>query len=352
VAVGLERWRTEPRQRSAREQHCPAGLRSADERETVYPDTIVPNSGDELIWYHRNQASCWGATLEKQDMANWIGEGSDPLVNRTFGGMIRGTGLVRDGAAGLRTRSPRQQVEFSVHAHTARADTPDGWLGQLAARAAAGDAVDAATAYSEHAAWWRSFWSRSWIHVSGTAEAETGSRGYALQRFMNACAGRGAYPIKFNGSIFAVDGVDTRGRNRLEYLPVDADYRRWGGGYWFQNTRLTYWSMITSGDFDLMEPWVKMYLDALPLAMARARHCFGIEGAACFPETMTFWGTFLNENYGYHRRADLAPGLSENKFIRRYWQGMIELVALLLDTYAVSRDDKQTTPPTFEEANS
>ena len=34
------------------------------------------------------------------------------------------------------------------------------------------------------------------------------SRAYALQRYINACAGRGAYPIKFNGSIFTVDGIE------------------------------------------------------------------------------------------------------------------------------------------------
>ena len=33
------------------------------------------------------------------------------------------------------------------------------------------------------------------------------SRGYTLQRFIGACAGRGAFPIKFNGSIFTVDGA-------------------------------------------------------------------------------------------------------------------------------------------------
>ena len=43
------------------------------------------------------------------------------------------------------------------------------------------------------------------INASAAEEAETVSRSYTLQRYMNACAGRGAYPIKFNGSIFTVD---------------------------------------------------------------------------------------------------------------------------------------------------
>ena len=52
-------------------------------------------------------------------------------------------------------------------------------------------------------------------------------------RQSNACGGRGALPIKFNGSIFTVD----TGK-------LDADFRQWGGCYWFQNTRLAYWPMI------------------------------------------------------------------------------------------------------------
>jgi len=44
----------------------------------------------------------------------------------------------------------------------------------------------------------------SWIHCSGTPEAGKVSQSYAIQRYMTACAGRGAQPIKFNGSLFTV----------------------------------------------------------------------------------------------------------------------------------------------------
>ena len=70
----------------------------------------------------------------------------------------------------------------------------------------------------------------------------------------------GAYPIKFNGSIFTVDSP-----------PLDPDYRRWGGPYWWQNTRLPYWPMLASGDFDLMQPMFRMYRESLPLAAERTR---------------------------------------------------------------------------------
>ena len=110
------------------------------------------------------------------------------------------------------------------------------------------------------------------------------TQGYQLQRYMNACAGRGGLPIKFNGSIFTVDVDESLGKRNL--TGYDADFRDWGANYWFQNTRLPYYSMLYSGDFELIKPLFKMYTDALPLAKYRTRKYFKHEGAY-FPETMT-----------------------------------------------------------------
>ena len=93
---------------------------------------------------------------------------------------------------------------------------------------------------------------------------------------MNACSGRGNSPIKFNGSIFTVDTKNLDNR----FAGFDADYRQWGGPYWWQNTRLPYWSMLEAGDFDLMQPLFKMYRDVIAHSkicyknLLRARWCF------------------------------------------------------------------------------
>ena len=155
------------------------------------------------------------------------------------------------------------------------------------------------------------------------------SQGYALQRFITACAGRGGSPIKFNGSIFTVD-------SREPGEVFDPDYRRWGGPYWFQNTRLAYWPMLRSGDLEMLQPLVKMYLEALPLAEARTQHYFG-HGGAFFPETMTFWGAYANENYGWHRDGK-PPGQVDNAYIRYYYDGALELLTILLEAHAQSGD--------------
>lgn len=159
-------------------------------------------------------------------------------------------------------------------------------------------------------------------------EHQVVSQGYALQRFISASAGRGAYPIKFNGSLFT---VDVPGK-------FDGDYRRWGGCYWFQNTRLEYWPMLGSGDFEMMQPLFRMYLDALPFAQARTESYFH-HGGAFFPETMHFWGAYHNGEFGYGWNREGEPvNRTANKYIRYYWCGGLELTAMMLDHYSHTED--------------
>ena len=71
---------------------------------------------------------------------------------------------------------------------------------------------------------------------------------------MTACAGRGAQPIKFNGSLFTVGHDLPEGTSSTE-KNHDPDYRSWGASFWNQNVRLSYWPLIKTGDYDLMQPW-------------------------------------------------------------------------------------------------
>ena len=166
---------------------------------------------------------------------------------------------------------------------------------------------------------------------TGDPVGETLTRGYVLQRFMNACSGRGGSPIKFNGSIFTVEAKP--GANP-ETPAGDPDWRLWGGNYWFQNTRLAYWPMLACGDFDLMEPWFRMYRDALPLSLGRVETYYGFKGAAQVPETMYPWGFPNNGDYGWGNKAP-EPA---NSYIRRYWNSNLELTAVMLDRYDFTQD--------------
>ncbi len=156
------------------------------------------------------------------------------------------------------------------------------------------------------------------------------SRAYALQRYIDACAGRGRYPIKFNGSLFTVPYEDKFG---------DADYRRWGPGYWWQNTRLPYLSMCASGDFEMMQPLFRMYVEELTaLHEFRTKRYTG-HGGLFIPECMYFWGGTFAATYGWtpiDQRGD--DKLQESGYHKWEWVSGPELAFMMLDYYDHTQD--------------
>lgn len=331
VRAQLEIWRKADRRLEGRELFSAFGLMDAPQPVIEHADTVLEDRRDRIVWFHRNPTSIYEQTLRHQGLESLIGKLPDPLLHRTFGGMIRGDGLVREGTTTLRSETPSKRFFIAIHILTAQTGTVEEWVKQVEAQAAQVESVPRTQARAAHQRWWLNFWRRSWIVVSGSSEAQTVTQGYALQRFINACAGRGACPIKFNGSIFTVDS-----REPDEHF--DADYRRWGGEYWFQNTRLPYWSMIPAGDFEMTHPLFKMYLDALPLAQERTRRYFGHEGAY-FPETITFWGTYANSNYGWNREGKPVSQI-DNPYIRYYYSCNLELLSLALEYFFHTGDKR------------
>ncbi|MFA4925119.1 MAG: DUF5703 domain-containing protein [Candidatus Aminicenantales bacterium] len=312
----------------------------------VEPDTVLSSlsglSGleDRIGWYHHNIKSVGPALCAKlQNMEGF--EQPDPILHRTFGAVITASGKAADRLDDLNLRSPSSKSHlFSIYVLTQHPSTPEAWLKATQELITATEKIPFATRLSRHRAWWDAFWRRSWIDVhshsaSGPPDPDDNtyilSRAYVLQRFINACAGRGLYPIKFNGSIFTVPNPGS---------PGDADYRRWGPGYWWQNTRLPYISMCTSGDFDLLEPLYRMYTgDVLKMARYRTRHYFGHDGAY-FNECVYFWGAAFNESYGWTPREKRTVVENESRWHRWEWQGGIELLYMMLDDYEHTLNDR------------
>lgn len=337
ATVQNEVWRTEVR-RVVRETTLPGTTRveleshsaygNRPEKLLVYPDVILPRRPDQIAWCHHNIESIWEANLRHTHLESEIAHGTDPLLKRTFGVIVRGAGLKAVADTELQSERPAKSLHLQLYALTRFADTPSDWLAAAEARA---DEVPASVTdrFAAHEAWWRQYWNRSWIEVSSAHATEAGAahrvtEAYAIQRFIHGCTGRGSFPIKFNGAIFTVDEV------------FDPDYRRWGGGFWFQNTRLPYWAMYLSDDYDLFAPFFDFYMAALPLRRNATRRYFGHDGAF-YPETVTPWGNTNDVNYGLNR-GDLPPGITENQYIRRHWDGGIELVGMMLDYYDSTLD--------------
>jgi len=332
IRVQFETWRTHRRELKGREQHSVDQY--AHSRGTnphpyfVEPDVIVVAGKDRLVWYHRNERSIWADNLKLQALGHLTRTMSDPLLGRTFGGCIKGEGLIAADAQTLDSAGPRKRRLVSVYLLTAQTETADGWLELLDERVEAVDAVDLESSREAHHRWWDEFWNRSWIRVSGTEHGGLVTQGYTLQRWINACGGRGAHPIKFNGSIFNVDSEDEG--------QWDADYRVFGGPYWFSLTRLIYWPMLAAGDFDLMQSVFHMHLKTLPLAKERTRVYYGHDGAF-FPVTVFFWGAYVSCDYGWEREGQ-PDGLAENPAVRYNWQDNLELLAIMADYYAYTGD--------------
>lgn len=342
-------WRTSRRRIDNKtELHSAYGMHGTGAPEVfVEKDSILKTKGEEVIWLHRNERTIWQDNLKLQGLEEYIAKNEDPLLHRTSGGLVKAKGFKKIDPTRLETIKPLQRFSVSVYTLTAQTPSMKRWEVQIKAVAAKVEAKSAQSRLANHQQWWRDFWNRSYINVSTTdasqkEKVENVNRGYALQRYMNACAGRGGSPIKFNGSIFTVDTKDLPG----EFMGFDADYRRWGGPYWWQNTRLPYWTMLEAGDFDLMHPLFNMYKKALPIRKLATQKYYGHEGAF-FPETMYFWGTYVDGNYG-RNRTGLAPGETENLFIRYYWQSGLELSLMMLDYYSFTKDEtflKETLLP-------
>jgi hypothetical protein len=491
-------------------------------------DVILPSDGQTVRWYQRNVQSVFADSFKFQHLGDIVDQFTDPLMNRTFGGLIAGEGLKSKDDKTLVTSAPAKQIAVSIHALTAQTKTPEDWLAQLDQQRKTVDAFPKGEAWSSHVKWWQSFWQRSWIDVTAgqepTKKAVTSlipsnalnfrfgvsskggekfqgqlgrasllnralteaeikelagsqsepaglkkedvllsstpdlyseikdssawtdapamtfeawikpdavavsarildktmpgsdegflldtcpgnglrliagknnfevpnclkagewshvavamdasrqrmevylngkrvagskekisvsdeafevSRAYQLQRWVQACAGRGAYPIKFNGSLFTVDGMDNY-QNVPEGSYGGPDHRRWGGPYWWQNTRLIYWPMLYSGDYDQMAPLFTMYRNMLPLLKERTRRYFGHDGVN-FSETSQIWG--LNRKQDFGMGKENPDVYSKCPYTRYYWDGGLEMSTMLLAYYLNTQDEafvKETLLP-------
>jgi uncharacterized protein DUF5703/glycosyl hydrolase family 95 len=337
--VTTEPWRTERRQLTNKNEiHSAYGINGGPD-VFVEKDSVLEDNDDGVLWMHRNNRSIWKDNLKLQGLEKYSKQNNDPLLHRTFGGLIRSKELAKTDTRELKTAKALKQFSISVYALSAQIKTQNEWTQQINELTNNIELLSKEKRFTDHKNWWDSFWNRSYIHLSTKDANEKEkvynvARGYALQRYMNACSGRGNSPIKFNGSIFTVDTKNLDNR----FGGFDADYRQWGGPYWWQNTRLPYWSMLEAGDFDLMHALFKMYRDALSVRKEATKIYYKHKGAF-FPETMYFWGTYTDSNYG-RDRSELPLGTTENRYIRQYWQSGLEVSLMMLDYYSFTQDEK------------
>jgi alpha-L-fucosidase 2 len=299
--------------------------------ETWYGDSdhvsaihVAPHEPSTVAWYHRNGA-----------------EAVDAVRDLTTGALMEGKGMTAISDRELVSAEPSLKQEISIHALTATSEQPESWLNLIHKLRQDDDGETAANAFRRHAQWWSSFWNRSWIFVEGTQDAAAVTRGYLLQRFVTAAAGRGAYPIKFNGSLFVVDHAnETDNPKTHPEHDVSANYRAWGGQYWFQNTRAMYWPRLAAGDFDEMLPLFRMYQGELERNAHAIESYYGHKGSY-IAETAAFYAPV----------PDLRTRPS-GKHTDYYFTPVLELSMMMLDYFEYTGDEqfaKKTLVPMASE---
>ena len=339
MTANIELWRTEPYSLPSleisdllEERSKPGSLH---EPVIVEPDQLIPNTKDYIGWYHHNKKSVgFDLNMKLQGLSDY--PISDPILHRTFGAIINGTKAKRTSDKSLQTNAAKSG-RLNVYVLTQQPSQPDKWQKDIEQIAADTEKKSFINREKAHKKWWAEFWDRSWIYASSNDSIQQSenddafivTRAYTLQRFIDASAGRGNFPIKFNGSIFT---VPTKNK------PGDADYRRWGPGYWWQNTRLPYLSMCAAGDFDLMQPLFKMYADEIyKLCKYRTNKYFGYEGTY-FSECSNFWGSTFTATYGWTPYEERDDKLQESGWHKWEWVSGEELVFMMLNYYDYTQD--------------
>ena len=325
--------------------------RDNSERAVIQNDQFLTSSSlqtqNRVVCYHRNiKTKYYDEIAHAQGLDEFPGFIPDPYVDRTFGLLLRGADARWQDEATLFAAKGRARSRFfAIAAHTAQTKTLDEWREQIERIVDEAADFPINTRRDETTQYWRDFAERSWIRFSPNAAAVKDlsdaerdavgddtfvvTQGYALQRFLNACQGRGNYPIKFNGGLFTHAHPDRPGSH---------DFRQWGPGYWWQNTRLPYYTMLHSGDFDLMETLFRRYCALVPICEYRAKKYLDVDGAY-FPECIYMNGAVFPETYGLQPWNERDDKLQASGWHKREWVGGLELAFLAIRYYEFTQDE-------------
>lgn len=317
--------------------------------ETLRDCSEQDDQVDRLAWGYRNTSSAWIERVRAQNTPEFAAQVVDPILNRTSGCRLSGAGFVRDGRRSLRARAVRD-MDLTVRVSSCRTATLPEWFAALE-RPVGSD-------WAAHREWWQAFWERSYIFVAGCGDGavnldqcrfmqfpqasmayeghkEIGSaenafqlsQRYALERFCEAIASRGAVPPPYNGSIFTMDmPAGVMGFDKPRPHPVSPDGRDWASlSFMWQNTRHPYWAMVTRGDYDTIVPGMRFVRDGLDLCRDRCRKVFGFDAA--FITEASWW-----HNVGVFDWESM-PG-----HLRYHQLATIELPAIMAETYEHTGD--------------
>lgn len=355
-----ENWRSEPLIWNTPGQiRASIAFRNAPMKAVIQPDS-VQFKGDKVLWYHRNrEETLFDLTVKQQQLDSVKDKLWNPLKHLTFGGYMEGTGLSADGISSgryldtsfkgysLKSSRPARRHQLRMVLHTAQTETQVQWEQGLNSVGEASE-KNAKRHKESSRKWWNDFWERSYVVINADSAAIQSpswqiGRNYQLFRYQLGCNAYGKLPTKFNGGLFTYDPSLVDGKS-----PYTPDHRDWGGGtHTAQNQRLVYWPMLKSGDFDMMDPQLDFYLNALGNAEQRVKAYWGHEGA-CFTEQIEWFGLPMAGSYGWNRPKLLHPGIQSNMWIDYEWDTVFEFCKMALDLHFYTGADIAKYMPLIE----
>lgn len=313
---------------------------------------LFHDESPQVAWCYRNQSSIWAPSFASQNTPEMVAKTRDPILHRTSGAVLSAKGFQRLNPSTITSAKPIKGIDASVRVLTNQPDSAQAWKAE-AIQPVKSD-------WKAHLQYWDAFWKRSHIFISRAGEGNFSldqyrymqfpqardayvgqndipasqnafqiNQRYALERFCQAIASRGAVPPQYNGSLFTMDmppGV--MGFDKPKEGPVSPDGRDWAQlTFMWQNTRHPYWSMPTRGDYDTIVPGMQFVRNGLDIAKDRCQKLYGVEGSVIFEAS---W---------YHN-VGVFPFEGMPGHLKYHQLATIEIPAIMAETYAHTRDDK------------
>ena len=333
IKLTSESWRRTPHQIMTESEmfsswsllHRPDSIKAIESADVFYPERKA------IAWSHYNATSLHEITMKVQSLETESNCFPDSIINRQSGIYLSANGMNKINDSTLVSNGAVSKAVVSIISLSKQVKSPDEWIKQIRSKTSR---ISHERALANSKKRWHSFWNQSYLFVDIPSDKEFGYRltqAYLLQRYLAGCGGRGNFPISFNGSIFTTDPQFTD--NTKLFTP---DYRNWGGAYWFQNTRLFYYPMLASGDFDLMHSMIDFYYNRLDAFKTIANKCWNAKGIV-IPETVISYGTYCNSDFGW-KRDGKAPNEVESGYIKHYWNQGLEISKMMLDYFSYTKD--------------
>ncbi len=322
--------------------------------------TFVANKTG-ILFYHQNLSTktCFDQLIHQQGLTAVNGQLNNPLKDRIYGGLLRGTNMTSDSLAsgryagtdymGLKLKSikPATRHKLEVVLHAQKAEVLDEWEAGLAA-AIKDASANVRTARKASREWWERFWERSFIRI-GDEDGNHSSkpwlvgRDYQMYRYLMACNAGGSVPTNANGGMFSYDPPSAD-----SLRPLSPDFRRADEkGFTAKRQLLLHWPLLKSGDFDLLKPQLDFYLKNWENAEIRTKTYWGHDGAF-FTEQMELFGLPVETVYGSGRPTFYDPGVEYDRANEYLWDNALGFCLMMLDEQQHTRSDSTNYIPFIE----